>query len=196
MKFQKEYYLCRFLKKYEIMSNFFYDLVKKRRSIRRFTDQSIEPEKIDLLMKTALMSPTSKSSMPWHFVLVDDKETLQRLSESRTHGSQLIAGAALAIVIVADTNLSTVWIEDASIASTFIQLQAEALGLGSCWVQVRERMKDDVQTTEDYVRQLLNIPEELKVLNIIVLGYKSEERKPHDEEKLLFNRIHKGKFMS
>jgi nitroreductase len=172
----------------------FYELAKNRRSTRKFTAQPVEQEKIDLLMKTALMAPTSKTSNPWHFIVVKNKGMLEKLSESRTMGSQFISGAALAIVVAADTTKSSVWIEDASIASTFIQLQAEAIGLGSCWVQVRDRMKEDTLTTENYIRQLLNIPQEISILNIIALGYKEAERKPHDDEKLLIDRIHYDKF--
>ncbi len=176
------------------MKDFFYELAKKRRSIRKFTSQAVEQEKIDLLLRTALMAPTSKTSNPWHFIVVKDKEILEKLSESRTMGSQFIAGATLAIIVTADTTKSSVWIEDASIAATFIQLEAENIGLGSCWVQVRERMKDDTQTTEDYIRQLLNIPQEISILNMIALGYKQDERKPHDEDKLLLDRIHYDNF--
>lgn len=176
------------------MANFLFDLIKKRRSIRKFKSQAVEQEKIDLLMKTVLMSPSSKSTRPWHFIVVDDKEMLVQLSESRTHGSQLIAGAAAAVIVIADSSKTDVWIEDASIASAYLQLQAENIGLGSCWVQVRGRMKNENITTEDEIRNLLNIPEEYKVLNMIALGYKDEEKNPHNEEKILYERVHKGKF--
>jgi len=187
-----------------IVANFLYELVKRRRSIRRFTEQPVEQEKIDMLMQTALLSPTSKNTTAWHFVLVEDKEMLSKLSESREHGSQFASGAALIIVVLADTTLSDVWIEDASIASAFIQLQAEQLGLGSCWIQVRDRMKDDTQTTENYIRALLNVPENLSILNMIALGYSASNTDPEKaaqliEEKvrkknLLMDRIHKEKF--
>jgi nitroreductase len=173
------------------MANFLYELVKRRKSIRRFTDTVVEQEKIDMLMKTALMAPTSKNSTPWHFILVKDKTMLNKLSESRNHGSQFAGSAALVIVVLADTTLSDVWVEDTSIVSSYIQLQAEELGLGSCWIQVRERIKDDTQTTEEYIRGLLNIPVHLNVLNMIALGYRAGERNPEKEEQMLSEKIHK-----
>jgi len=186
------------------MANFLYELVKRRRSIRRFTDQPVEQEKIDMLMQTALLAPTSKNTMAWYFVLIEDKEMLAKLSESRDHGSQFASGAALVIVVLADAAVSGAWIEDASIASAYIQLQAEQLGLGSCWIQVRERMKNETQSTEDYIRELLNIPENLNVLNMIALGYSASNTDPEKaaqimEEKvhkknLLIDRFHKEKF--
>lgn len=92
-------------------------------------------------MKAALMAPTSKRSNAWQFIVVDDKETLKKLSFCKEQASQFIADAALAVVVTADPLASDVWIEDASIASIYLQLQAEDMGLGSCWVQLRERLR-------------------------------------------------------
>lgn len=117
----------------------FSDLIKNRRSMRKFTDEELTQEEVVALMKAALMAPTSKRSNSWQFVVVDDKETLRKLSRCKEQASQFIADAVLAVVVMADPMASDVWIEDASIASIYLQLQAEDLGLGSCWVQVRER---------------------------------------------------------
>ncbi len=172
----------------------FHDLAKNRRSIRKYLEKSIEKEKIDQILQTALMSPASKRTNGWEFIVVENKEMLKKLSECREFGSKLVADAPLAILIVADPSKSDVWYEDASIASTFIQLQAEDLGLGSCWVQVHNREKDDQQTAEDYVKNLLDIPQNLRVLNMVAIGYKNEDRKPYDEEKLQYDKIHWEKF--
>ncbi len=176
------------------MENFF-DLAQRRRSVRKFTEQAVEQEKIDKIMQVALMSPSGKRINPWKFVLVTDKEMLQKLSEARTHGSQLIAGASLAIVVMADTSLTDVWIEDASIAASYIQLEAEDLGLGSCWVQVRNREKaeDDI-STEKYIRSLLNIPEKYAIENMVAIGYKTEEKFPHDLSSLQYDKINIEKY--
>jgi nitroreductase len=117
--------------------NNFSELITNRRSMRKFTDEELSQEEVVSLMKAALMSPTSKRSNAWRFIVVDDKETLRKLSCCKEHGAAFLAGAALAIVVIADPLASNVWIEDASVASIMIQLQAEDLGLGSCWVQVR-----------------------------------------------------------
>ncbi|MBO5975088.1 MAG: nitroreductase family protein [Paludibacteraceae bacterium] len=172
----------------------FHYLAKNRRSIRKYLEKSIEKEKIDQILQTALMSPASKRTNGWEFIVVENKEMLKKLSECREFGSKLVADAPLAIVIVADPSKSDVWYEDASIASTFIQLQAEDLGLGSCWVQVHNREKNDKETAEDYVKNLLAIPQNLRVLNMVAIGYKNEDRKPYDEEKLQYDKIHWEKF--
>lgn len=173
----------------------FYDLLKNRRSIRKYTDQKVEKEKIEKITKAALMSPASKRSNPWEFIVVEDKEMLQKLSETRTHGSQLLAGSPLGIVVIAYPAKSDVWIEDASIAALNIQLQAQDLGLGSCWVQVYAREHTEEISAEEYVRSLLNIPEAYGVLCVISIGYKDEDRKPYDEEKLAYNKIHFEKYL-
>lgn len=117
----------------------FSELIKARRSMRKFTEEELTQEQVVTLMKAALMAPTSKRSNAWQFIVVDEKDKLKELSYCKEQASQFIADAALAVVVVADPLASDVWIEDASIASIYLQLQAEDMGLGSCWVQVRER---------------------------------------------------------
>lgn len=170
------------------------ELIKYRRSIRKFSPHVVESEKIDTLLKSALMAPTSKNSRSWEFVVVDDAGLLQKLSLSRPMGSALIANAPLAVVVLADPSKSDCWLEDASIVSAFLQLQAQDLGLGSCWVQVARRPHNDDITAEQYIRELLQIPDELNVVNVIAIGYKDEERRPYDEAKLAYDKIHRNQF--
>lgn len=174
----------------------FFELLKTRRSIRKYLPKQVEQEKIDKITTAALMSPASKRSNPWEFVVVKDAETMQKLSECRPHGSTLLAKSPLGIVVIADTTKSDVWVEDASIAAIIIQLQAQELGLGSCWVQVRNREKEEGITAEEYIRELLNIPSHYAVLNIVSIGYPDEDRKPFDLEKLAYEKVHEEKYKS
>lgn len=162
--------------------------------MRKFTDEELTQEQVVELMKAALMAPTSKRSNAWQFILVDDKETLKKLSLCKEQASQFIADSALAIVVCADPLASDVWIEDASIASIYIQLQAEDLGLGSCWVQVRERFTANGTDSGEYVHGVLDIPLQLQVLNIVAIGHKGMERKPFNEEHLQWDKIHLNKY--
>ncbi len=172
----------------------FLQLVKNRRSIRKYLDMPVEQEKIDAVLRAALMSPSSKRTNGWEFITVRDRDMLRRLADCREMGSRFVADAPAAIVVCADTAKSDVWFEDASIAATFIQLAAADLGLGTCWVQVYKRMHTATETAGDYIRSLLGIPEGIEVLNIITIGYKDEERKPYDEEKLMYDKIHSERF--
>ena len=172
----------------------FSELIKKRRSMRKFTDEELKQEEVVALMKAALMAPASKRSNPWQFIVVDDKDTLKKLSLCKDQASQFIADAALAVVVTADPLLSDVWIEDAAIASIYIQLQAEDLGLGSCWVQVRERFTATGIPSNDYVHDVLELPLPLQVLSVIAIGHKGMERKPFNEEHLQWEKIHINKY--
>ena len=109
----------------------FSELIKARRSMRKFTEEELTQEQVVTLMKAALMAPTSKRSNAWQFIVVDDKDTLKKLSLCKEQASQFIADAALAVVVIADPLVSDVWIEDAAIASIYLQLQAEDMGLGA-----------------------------------------------------------------
>ncbi|MCC8037443.1 MAG: nitroreductase family protein [Bacteroidales bacterium] len=174
--------------------NDFHELLVNRRSIRRYTPEPIDPEHVRLILEAALMSPTSKSSRPWQFVVVEDKEMLERLSECKEHGAGPIARAPLAIVVAVDPAKTDPWIEDASIAAYGIQLQAAALGLGSCWIQVRDRYRADGISANEYVQELLGIPETLPVVCIISIGHPDETRKPQDTAKLLWEQVHIGTY--
>ncbi len=170
----------------------FHELLINRRSIRRYTDQPVDAEAVRLIMEAALMSPSSKSVRPWEFVVVEDKEMLAKLANCKPRYATSIASAPLAIVVTADITKSDAWIEDASIAAMLMQLQAADLGLGSCWVEVRDRYGDDGEPAEDVVRQALNIPDQMGILCIISIGYKNEDRRPIDTAKLLWEKVHIG----
>lgn len=172
----------------------FSELIKSRRSTRKFTEEELSQEQVELLLRAALMSPSSKRSTPWQFVVVDDKEVLQKLSMCKESGAAFIAGAPLAIVVLGNPGESDVWIEDASIASLMIQLQAEDLGLGSCWVQVRNRYTVDDLSANSYIHEVLDIPLQLEVLSIIAVGHKGQERKPFDEENLQWEKVHINRY--
>ena len=169
-------------------------MIKKRRSMRKFTDQPLTQDEVVTLLKAALMSPTSKRTNAWQFVVVDDKETLKTLSHCKEHGAAFLEQAALAIVVTADPLASDVWIEDASIASIMIQMQAENIGLGSCWIQVRERFTALGMASDEFVHGVLDLPLQLQTVSIIAVGHKGMDRKPFDEEHLQWEKVHINKF--
>lgn len=172
----------------------FATLIQSRRSIRKFTDQLLNPEQVEMILKAALMAPASKRSNPWQFVVVEEKEMLTKLAGCKKSGSSFLEGCALAVVVLANVMESAVWVEDASVASIYMQLQAEDLGLGSCWCQIRNRFTEEDTDASQYVRDLLNIPYQLDVLSVIGFGYKNQERKPFDESHLQWEKIHLGAY--
>lgn len=167
----------------------FMSLIQQRRSIRKFSDRVIEPEKIDLLVEAALRAPSSRGFNPWRFVVVTDEDLLAALSQSKPHGASFLKGARLGFVVCADTARTDVWMEDASIASIYLHLAATSLGLGSCWIQIRKRMHDDTMSAGDYIRDLLEIPDQIAVESIIAMGYPEEKKKPHPPGYLQFEKV-------
>jgi len=172
----------------------FSDLIAKRRSMRKFTDEQLTPDEVKLLLRSALICPTSKRSTCWEFVVVDDKEQLKRLSECKDAGAGFIADAVLAVVVLGNPEVSDVWIEDASIAAITMQYQAEDLGLGSCWAQVRQRFDASGNPAEEDVREILGIPANYQPLCIIGFGHKGMERKMFNEDNLQWEKVHIDRF--
>ena len=151
----------------------FSELIKQRRSMRKFTSEELTQEEVVTLLKAALMSPSSKRSNCWQFVVIDDKETLDKLSRCKETGSSFLKDAPLAIVVLADPLASDVWIEDASIASLMIQLQAEDLGLGSCWIHREREMFSTPEGKE--LMKAWGLPEGLVGIGALALGYPEGE---------------------
>ena len=165
------------------------ELLRNRRSIRKYTDRDIEPEKVEILKEAILRSPSSRNFDPWEFVFVDDRGLLRQLAQCKPHGAKFLEGAALGVVICADEQKSDVWIEDCSIASILVQMTAQSIGLGSCWIQIRKRMFNDQKSSEDYIKDLLNIPGDFKVESIIAIGYPAEKREPVRQEDLKYEKV-------
>lgn len=167
----------------------FLDLIRTRRSIRKFQNRPVESVKIDLLVEAALRAPSSRDLTPWFFVVVTDPDMITALSAAKPHGASFLAGAPLAVVVCADPVKSDVWVEDAAIAAIYLHLAATDLGLGSCWIQLRKREHNAKQSAGDYVAGLLGLPEGSAVEAIIAIGYPGEQKKPHAEAALLYDKI-------
>ncbi len=171
----------------------FFEVLKRRRSIRRFQNRALSKELVEKLLYAAFLSPSSFNKRPWHFLVIDDHEILQKLSEAKL-GASGLATSSLAIVITADESRSDVWVEDSSIAAEHIQLAAFDLGLGAFWVQIRNRMHNDEKSAEEYVRELLEIPESYRVLCIIGIGYPAEKKNPRSTEVFEWNKVSYNRF--
>jgi nitroreductase len=172
----------------------FLPLITKRRSIRRFKTHRVEREKIDSILEAALRAPSSRGFNPWQFVVVTEPALLKKLSGAKEHGSAFLKGAPLGIVVCADPGISDVWVEDTSIATIFIQLAAESIGLSSCWIQVRKRKHQEGVSAEDFVRTTLGIPGKLCVASMVAIGYPDEEKPPHKKESLPWDKVHVNTF--
>ena len=172
----------------------FKDLVQLRRSHRKFTEQELDADQVRLLLRAALMSPTSKGQRAWQFVVVDDRADIEKLADAKDLGAQFLKGAPLAVVVLGDPQQNDCWVEDCSIAAISMQYQAEELGLGSCWAQMRGRGLSDGTSADTVIRGILAIPENFSVLCVLGFGHKADERKPQNEDRLRWENVHAGKY--
>lgn len=170
----------------------YHTLIFNRRSIRKYTDEELSPDDIRLIFEAGLVSPSGKNKMPWQFIAIEDKSLLHELSQCKDYGAAPITNCVLAIVVIADPIVSDTWVEDATIAAFNIQLQAADLGIGSCWIQIRDRFNDDGTSAEDFVRSRLSIPDQMRVLTIVTLGKSAETRKPYNPEQCKWEKVHIG----
>ncbi len=152
------------------------DILKKRKSIRKYTDENISDEVLNQIIEAGKLAPSGRNKKPVKLIPVRDKETLEYLSNTRSHGSQILAGANAAIVVIGDSELSDTWIEDCSIAMMIMQLRAAELGVGNCWVQVRGRYLDETgELTADLIKSKLNIEDKYSVECMLSLGMPAED---------------------
>ena len=161
----------------------------KRRSTRKFRDEDISKDDLDLILHSALLAPTSMNRKPCNFMVVERKETLKELSECKDMGAGLIAGANKVIVVIADSMVADTWIEDSSIALTYMHLMATELDIGSCWVQTHLRSKDG-KDSEEVVRDILKIVSHYRIVGMLALGYSDDIPQAHDESDLDKSKIH------
>lgn len=168
----------------------FKKLVITRRSYRKFTDEEIDPEQVEIILRAALISPTSKNKRDINFIVVDDKSKLEKLADAKDNGGHFLKDAPLAVVMVGNPMENDCWVEDGAIAAISMQYQAEELGLGSCWVQIKGRGLSDGTTADEVTRGVLDIPDNLSVLCIVAFGHKPEIKKAHNDEQLLWDRVH------
>lgn len=172
----------------------FLSLLAQRRSVRRFETKPVPPDMVDTIVEAAVRSPSSRTLNPWEFIVVTDREQLDRLAVAKPHGGTFLREAPLAIVICADPKRCDVWIEDASIATMLVHLAATDLGLGSCWIQIRDRMHDDTQSAAQYIDRELGLPAGMEVLAMVAIGYPKESKAGHPKEKLPFAKVHSERF--
>ena len=166
-----------------------------RHSIRSFTGEAVPMEKLNQIIMAGLSSASSRAARPWELIVIRDKDKLIEMSGCRLKGSsRMLAGADAAIVVVGDEERSDVWIEDCSVVMANMHLMASALGVGSCWIQGRGREAIDGETTEDFLRRILQFPAECRLEAILALGMPDEELPARTPESLPFYKVHINKY--
>lgn len=166
------------------------EMLYKRRSIRRYHPRPVEEEKRDRLIQALLLAPSSKNKRPWEFIVVENRETIIKLMGCKPKGQAPLREAPLLFAVLGIPAKSDVWIEDTSIASILLQLEAEELQLGSCWIQIRNRLQESGAPSEKLIREILAIPEEYSVEALVTVGYPAETPDPRSPADLPSGKVH------
>ncbi len=169
------------------------DMMLSRRSVRKFTDVKVSDEDRKKLISAGLAAPSSMGKLPVELIVTEDKDMIAKLKTCKTFGTTALNTAPMVITVIADSELSDVWIEDASIVATYIMLEAEKLGMGLCWIQMRRR-NGKAEPSEIEVRKTLGIPEKYGVVALLAVGYKAEFPEAYTEERLNFGKVHQEKY--
>ena len=157
----------------------FLEVIEKRRTHRKYSDRPVDREILDAIVRVAQTAPSSRNSKSTAFMIIEDRDTLDALSQMRDYGASPLKGAQAGIVVLGDTTKTDLWVDNCAISATFIQLAVTAMDLVSCWIHVNGRLclKDvpDGRKSDDYVRELLGIKEDLRPYCVIAIGYPQEE---------------------
>lgn len=159
------------------------ETILTRTSVRKFTDEKVKPCMVEKMLRAAMAAPTAVNKQPWHFVVVDDREALDRLAGQGRQGGML-RQAPLAIVVCGDMSKALegkaqeFWIQDTSAATENLLLAAHALGLGAVWTggyPMEDRYKQ--------IQQVLGLPENIVPLCTVIIGHPAEQPTPKDKWK-------------
>jgi nitroreductase len=167
------------------MSDATFQTILARRSIRKYTDQPVSPAQLQRLLEAAMAAPSASNERPWHFVVITERETLNRLAQAHPYGKMLFE--ATACIAVCGEPENAYWVQDCSAATENILLAATELGLGTVWLGVHPR-----SDREHSVRDALSMPPHYTPLCLISIGHPAEQKEPrtqYDEA-----RVHKERW--
>lgn len=160
-----------------------------KRTIRKFKDKPIEKEKLDAIIKSVLTAPTGMGKNSCEFLVFDTKEEVEKLVGIKPHGGSCLKTATAVIATLINKDEAYTPVEDGSVATHTIGLKAYDLGLGSCWVHIIGRKASETETSEEFFKKVIDIPNNLMVFSLVALGYADEEKPAYTDEDLDFSKV-------
>ena len=164
------------------------DIIRKRRSIRQYTDQKVPDEIITKLLEAAMCAPSAGNQQPWQFIVATEKELLKKISATHIN-ARMVERASIAILVCGDLSREThkgYWMIDCAAATENILLEVTGHNLGAVWVGIYPR-EDRVK----YLKNLFKLPENIVPFAVIAIGYPAEQKEPNkkfDEGRVHYNR--------
>lgn len=145
------------------------NLLKTRRSIRKYKSQPVEEEKIEKCLEAARWAPSASNRQPWEFIVVKDEKTRRKLSTIHPYG-KFIADSPVVFIPLSNPVLHAKYhMSDTALATLQYMLEAHSLGLGTCWAGVYEA------SFEQDIKEMLGVPGHLNILGLVGTGYPDED---------------------
>jgi nitroreductase len=152
------------------------EIIFARRSIRAYTSKPVSKADLAKLLEAGMAAPSGRDLKPWHFVVIEDRATLERLADAHEHG-KMLKSAAAAVAVCGDTTVSPdFWIQDCAAATENILIGAAALGLGAVWLGCHPR-----ENRVSAIREVLAIPRHFGILSLISIGHPGEKKEPRTQ---------------
>lgn len=143
-----------------------------RRSIRKYTAEPVSPEDVRTMLKAAMLAPSASNRQLWHFVVVDDRATLDRIAAEHPY-AKMAADAPLAVVVCGDLDAEKTrgfWVQDCAAATQNLMLAARGLNIGSVWCGLHP-VEDRIAP----VRRILGLPDNIIPLSLVVMGHPAQD---------------------
>ena len=156
------------------------EAIAARRSVRKYTAETVTEEQLGAVLDAALRAPTANAKRPWWIIVVRDAVKREALSQV-SKWAFFCAQAPVVLAVCGDDRASQWWMDDCAALTENALVAAAAIGLGTCWVGIHDAQSDG-RDREEYVRGVLGIPEEVRVLGLVALGHPAEQKAPHDRE--------------
>lgn len=167
------------------------DIILKRRSVRKYSQEPVTEDKLERILEAGLLAPTSRNRKPCEFYVIRDKAILKELSKAKEAGAEMLSECDVAVAVFGDSEKTDTWIEDCSIAMSYMNLMAVEQGVGSCWCQIHLRSSASGEEAEMKVRNILAVPETYRMVGILALGMFEKETLPHKLDEIDILKIHR-----
>ena len=162
------------------------DLLKSRRSIRKYKNKPVEEEKIQKCLEAARWAPSASNKQPWEFLIVTDEKVRMKLSEIHPY-AKFVSESPVVFVPLTNPEVHQKYhMSDTALATLQYMIEAHSLGLGTCWAGVIGA------SLEPEIKELLGVPDHLNVLGLVATGYANEE--PTRTRKELEDLVHYEKY--
>jgi nitroreductase len=174
------------------MSKKLLDVIRKRRTIRKFTDEDVAEEQVETLLEMAMCAPNRLNRQPWHFVVIRDRALQKQMADVlRIH--PYLETAPVVIAVCALPHASPTWMMDVSAATENMMLAATAMGLGAAWVGAPDTVLWDM--LEETLCDALAIPLDVRIPTLVAVGHPAQELPPHGKhDRFDHTKVHYGKW--